>query len=96
MRLFIIVFYLLLLLLGVSFAALNASSVQINLYVKTINLPISVLMAITLGIGLLIGFFISLMRYWKLKLELAKMKNQLRLHEKEIKNLRDIPLKNQH
>lgn len=96
MRLLMILFYLLLILVGVSFAALNASSVEVNFYVTTMTMPISILMTIMLGIGILIGFLIFLLRYWRLKRELAKIRNQLRLTEKEIKNLRDIPLKDQH
>lgn len=96
MRLVMVFVYLLLILLGVAFAALNASSVTINLYVTTITLPVSVLMICMLGLGLLGGFLLFLSKYWRLKFEHAKVKNQLKLTEKEIKNLRDIPLKDQH
>ena len=96
MRLLMMLFYLVLILLGVSFAALNASSVQVNFYFKTLTMPISVLMTIMLGVGLLIGFLIFLYRYWRLKVDYLKIKNQLKLTEKEIKNLRAIPLKDQH
>ena len=96
MRLFMMLFYLLLILLGVSFAALNASSVQVNFYFKTLTMPISVLMTIMLGVGLLLGFLLFLYRYWHLKVKFLKVKSQLKMTEKEIKNLRAIPLKDQH
>lgn len=96
MRLFMILIYLLLVLLGVSFAALNANSVPVNLYFKTLNMPISVLMTLMLGVGLLIGFLIFIGRYWRLKIDYMRIKNHLKITEKEIKNLRDIPLKDQH
>ena len=96
MRLLMLLIYLVLILLGVSFAALNASPVAVNLYFRTINMPISVLMTIMLGIGLLVGFLLFLYRYWRLKVDYLKLRNQLKLTEKEIKNLRAIPLKNQH
>ncbi|KTC78324.1 lipopolysaccharide assembly protein LapA domain-containing protein [Legionella brunensis] len=96
MRLFMMVFYLLLILLGVTFAALNASSVQVNFYFTKLTMPISVLMTIMLGIGLLLGFLLFLYRYWRLKVEYLKLKNQFKLTEKEIKNLRSIPLQDQH
>ena len=91
-----ILFYLILILLGVSFATLNASSVEVNFYFKTLSMPISVLMTMMLGIGLFIGFFFFLFRYWRLKVDYLKLKNQFKLFEKEIKNLRSIPLKDQH
>lgn len=96
MRIVMTIFYLLLIIVGVSFAALNAMSVQVNFYFTTLKMPISVLMILMLGVGILLGFFLFLCRYWRLKGEHRKIKNQLRLTEKEIKNLRAIPLQDQH
>ncbi len=96
MRIIMTLFYLVLILIGVSFAALNAQSVQVNLYFTTLNMPISVLMTVMLGVGMILGFFVFLRRYLRFKAEHRRIKNQLRLTEKEIKNLRAIPLKDQH
>ena len=96
MRILMLVTYIVLIIIGVSFAALNASSVQVNFYFKTVSMPISVLMTIMLGVGILIGFILFIGRYWRLKSECRKMKSQLKLTEKEIKNLRSIPLQDQH
>ena len=96
MRLLIMLFYLLLILLGVSFAALNANSVQVNFYFTTVTMPISVLMTIMLGVGLVLGFLLFLFRYWRLKIDYSKIRSQLKMTEKEIKNLRAIPLQDQH
>lgn len=94
MRLFMLIFYLLIILIGVSFAALNASSVKVNFYFTTLTMPISVLMTIMFGIGLFLGFLLFLYRYWRLKVKYSKLKAQLKLTEREIKNLRSIPLQN--
>lgn len=96
MRILMIFFYLLLIVLGVSFAALNAGSAVVDLYVKTITLPVSVIIVISFGLGLLLGFFMSLLRRFRLKIEATKLKSHLKLCEQEIKNLRDIPLKDTH
>lgn len=96
MRFLTIMFYLVIILLGVSFAALNANSVEINLYITTLTMPVAVIMTMMLGIGICVGVLLSLIRYWRLKIEFAKVKSQLKLCEKEVKNLRDIPLKDQH
>ncbi len=96
MRIVMIIFYLLLILVGVSFAALNADSVQVNFYFKTVNMPISVLITIVLGMGVILGFILFLGKYWRLKSEFRSIKNKLRLTEKEIRNLRAIPLQDQH
>ncbi|SPX61167.1 Protein of uncharacterised function (DUF1049) [Legionella feeleii] len=72
MRLLMMIFYLVLILLGVSFAALNASSVQVNFYFKVLTMPISVLMTVMLGVGAILGFLLFLCRYWRLKVEYLK------------------------
>lgn len=92
MRIIMLIAYIVLIIIGVSFAALNAASVQVNLYFKVVTMPISVLMTIMLGVGILIGFLLFIFRYWSLKVECRKMRSQLKLTEKEIKNLRSIPL----
>lgn len=92
MRFLMLFIYLALILFGVTFAVLNASMVEVNVYVKTLQWPMSLLLAVTLGIGMLIGFFLFTYRYWRLQLAYHKLKTQLRLTEKEIRNLRAIPL----
>lgn len=96
MRIVAILFYLILVLFGVSFALLNATSVHLNFYVITLNMPLAVLMVMMLTIGVMLGFLLFLGKYWRLKAEHRKIKNQLKLTETEIKNLRSIPLQNQH
>jgi len=96
MRLIMMIFYLLIMLFGVAFAALNAGSVQLNLYFKMFTMPISILMLATLALGVMLGCFAFLTRYCSLKVRHRKLKHQLELTEREIKNLRAIPLKDQH
>ena len=92
MRIVMSIFYLLLIIFGVSFAGLNSSSVPVNVYFATFHVPISVLIVLTLTLGVVIGFILFLSRYWRLKAEHRRIKNQLKLTEKEIRNLRAIPL----
>lgn len=95
MRVLMIIFYIILILFGVTFAALNAASVQVNFYLTTLKMPISVLMILMLGVGICLGAMLMLSRYWRLKSEHRKIKNQLKLTEREIKNLRTIPLRSE-
>lgn len=96
MRIIMTIFYLLLILVGISFAGLNAQPVHVNLYFTVLNSPVSVLILLMLSLGMLFGFLLSLCRYWRLKAECRKIKNQLKLTEKEIRNLRAIPLQDPH
>lgn len=92
MRIIMSAFYVILILIGISFAGLNAASVKINIYFATFQIPVSLLMVLMLAIGVLIGLLLFLSRYLNLKAEHRRIKNQLKLTEKEIKNLRAIPL----
>jgi putative membrane protein len=92
MRIFTTLLYLLLILAGVSFAALNASSIEVNFYLSTVKLPIAVFMILMLGLGMFVGFFIYSIRYWRVKSECRRLRNQLKITEQEIKNLRTIPV----
>lgn len=92
MRIIMTILYVLLILVGISFAGLNASSVQINAYFATLTMPVSVLIIFVFGMGVLFGFILFFSRYWRLKSEHRKLKNQLKMTEKEIRNLRAIPL----
>lgn len=96
MRIIMTIFYLLLVFVGISFAGLNAQTAHVNFYFTSLNIPVSVLIILMLGIGILFGLLLFLWRYWRLKTECRKIKNQLKLTEKEIKNLRSIPLQDQH
>lgn len=96
MRIITILIYLIFIILGVSFAALNAANTQVNFYFKTIDMPVAVLVAIAVGIGILVGCFLFVFKYWRIKLELYRVNHKLKLTETEIKNLRSIPLHNQH
>jgi putative membrane protein len=96
MRFMMMIVYLALIILGVSFAALNAGSVQVNFYFTTFTMPISVLIILVLGIGIIIGLILFMVKFWRLKADYRKLKNQHKLTEKEINNLRCIPLQDQH
>jgi putative membrane protein len=95
MRIVMVIFYLLIIIIGVSFAALNATSISVNFYFTTWVLPTSVLIIISLGIGVLLGILFFLAKYLRLKSAYRRLKGQLKLTEKEIINLRAIPLQNQ-
>lgn len=96
MRVISYLFMLFLILLGVTFACLNAEPVLINFYVGTGKVPLSMLLVFALifgvGLGLLAGFIL----YLKLKSKNARLRQRLNLAEKEVSNLRSIPVKNRH
>ena len=91
-----IIIYSIMVLFAVGFAALNASSSDVNLYFTTLSMPIALLMMGCCLFGFLIGILFFIGRYLRLKAEVHRLKSQLKMTEKEIKNLRAIPLQDQH
>lgn len=96
MRFFWIFLYFILVLFGIAFSVLNAAKVQVNFYFSVFDLRLSVLMIIVFSLGLILGCCLFLCRYWRLKFAFSKLTHRLQLTETEIKNLRNIPLKNEH
>ncbi len=93
MKLFKLIFFILVAVLGVSFAVLNASFVEINLYIGIYKLHLSLLLVFTLGIGILVGFLVMSGSFLRLKAENFKIKNKIKWAEKEVSNLRSLPIK---
>ena len=93
MKLFKLIFILCIALLGVSFSVLNASKVTINLYIGTYDIYLSLLLALTLGLGILIGFIAMFSSVIRLKTENYRIKHKAKLAEEEISNLRALPIK---
>lgn len=96
MRIFSYLFILLLVLLGVTFATLNADLVIIHYYFGTSKVPLSLLLVFALLIGVMMGLMVSLIMYIKLKGRNLRLRQKLSLAEEEISNLRTIPVKDQH
>ena len=96
MRIFTVFLYLLLIIFGVSFAALNSGTFTVNLYVTEFTTEASIALLSAFGIGVIVGLCLCVNKIIKLKCELRTKRNQLRIMEKELNNLRVMPLKDQH
>lgn len=91
MRILTYIFFLLIALLGMTFAYLNANNVSINYYLNTKSIPLSLLLAISLALGMTIGLFITLLTYVRLKGENIRLQRKLKLIDKELTELRNLP-----
>ncbi len=87
---------LIIILVGVSFAVLNAEPVVISYFFGSRKIQLSLLLVLTLGCGALIGLFICLFPYLNLKRKNTKLRKRVQVAEKEVENLRAIPLKDEH
>ncbi len=92
MRIISYLIILLIIIFGVTFATLNSSQVTVNYYVAQSSLPLSLLLALVFSGGCLVGILVCLWLLLKAKMKNRRLRQRLSLAEKEIANLRAIPL----
>lgn len=92
MRVITYLIVLLIILFGMTFATLNSDSVTVNYYIGEHTLPLSLLLVITFSLGCLFAMTIGFYLLLKTKLEIHRLSQRLHLAEKEIENLRAIPI----
>jgi len=95
-RIVIFVLLLLVTLLGLSFALMNAESVQLNYYFGTLQAPLSLVVVLAIIIGAGLGVLASLGIVVRQKRELAKLHKSAKIAKEEVSNLRSLPLKDTH
>lgn len=96
MRLINFILLISVVLLGITFACLNAESVTINYYFKQSTLPLSLLLVFDFGMGMVLGLLVSMVNLFKMKSENYRLKSKISLVEKEVENLRAIPIQDRH
>lgn len=89
MRIF---FLLIIVIFGMTFATLNSESVTINYYFSESTLPLSLLLVLVFSLGCLIGMIVGFWLLIKSKRANYQLNRRLTLANKEIENLRAIPL----
>lgn len=92
MRIISYIFLFIILLFGMTFAALNSESVTVNYYLGQSSLPLSLLLVLVFAAGCLIGMIVGIWLLIKSKMINYRIRQKLALAEKEIENLRAIPL----
>jgi len=90
------VLLLALIILGMSFAILNSGTVVINYYLGHRSFPLSLVLVFTFSGGALLGILIGGWLVVKIKVKNYRLRQRLKLAEKEIENLRAIPLQDAH
>ncbi len=96
MRYLFYIFWILVILIGITFAALNPQRITLNYYLdtKSVHLPLMVLT--TLVIGAVLGVIAMLPVLLKTKSVTRRYKHRVKQVEQEVQNLRNIPIKDSH
>jgi len=89
-------FILLIAVSGIVFASLNPDPVEVNYILGSIHLPLSVLIVIAVGIGLIVGLLFSIGVYLKLQRHIFQLNGKIKMAQQEVDNLRALPIKDTH
>lgn len=79
-----------------TFAALNHQEVTISYYLGQRVMPLSFLLVLSFAVGCILGLVIGFWMLFKLKFKNYRLQQQLKVVEKEVENLRAIPLQDRH
>jgi len=93
MRIFSYIFLLLIMLLGITFSTLNAIQVPFSYYFGNKQISLALLLVGAFGVGIFVGVIAILFSIVKLKRDNYRLKSRLGIVEKELENLRSLPLK---
>jgi putative membrane protein len=78
---------------SIVFAVLNSHLVDINYYLGETQAPLSLVLAMTLMLGVVVGISPCVNIIVKIKRENARLNKRIKLTEEEVVNLRNIPIK---
>jgi uncharacterized integral membrane protein len=87
------VFILLAAVAAVVFTALNPGDVTVNLYFRQVTLPFSLVVVASMFFGVLLGMLAGGVVALGRRRALRRLRKQLALDEKELSNLRKLPLR---
>ena len=95
-RIFYIAAVIITLVIGAVFSARNASMVKMDFIITTVDTNLSLAIIISLIIGAGLGVLASLVWLISAKRECQRMKKKSEISQKELTNLRAIPIKDEH
>ena len=87
---------LLIILFGLSFSLLNATRVDVDYYFGTVGMPLSLALVAALIVGAVLGVLSALGVVLGKQRELYRLRKRVRNSEKELSELRRLPLKDNH
>ncbi|MDT8388535.1 MAG: LapA family protein [Thiogranum sp.] len=82
-----------LIVLGLSFAVLNAQLVSLNYYLGYQEIPLSMIVVLSLAAGAVIGVLVSMGMILRLKARVAHLRRELRRAEQAAEQTQILPAK---
>ena len=94
-RIIKLVLILLVTIVAVTFTLLNSQPVKLDFYIGSFDTDLVVVILICLVLGSALGITAVLGKLISFKQELLRKDRKIRLTEKEVENLRSLPLKDE-
>ena len=94
-RYFLIFIAVLICILGLSFHLKNDQLVSLNYYLGSFEYYFSVYILVSIIIGVMLGIILTLPKLLLLKQENKKLLRQIDIKDKEVNNLRTLPIKDE-
>ena len=85
--------FIIVLIAGLVFFLKNSQELEFNYAIGTISLPLSLLILLVLLAGVILGWLSMLPLLLRQRRRIGKLEKQARLVEKEVNNLRVMPVK---
>lgn len=95
-RIIFLIILLILAIFAISFTLLNTQSVSLNYYFIRLDTDLMWVILFSVCLGAALGIASTISMVFRLKHELSKKKKEVKLVEKEVANLRALPLKDKH
>ena len=92
-RLFGFISLIIVVVFGLSFAVLNAEPVSLNYYFGYRDIPLSMVVVLSLAVGAVIGVLVSVGMILRLKQQLGSLRRKLLAAEKQVGPLHILPAK---
>ena len=83
-------------LFTVTFTLLNSQPVKVNYYFGSYEIDLLIVVVICLLLGAFLGILAVLGKVFSLKQEVSRKEKKIKVTEKELENLRSLPLKDEH
>ena len=94
LRIIRLVLLVLVAVLGLAFAVLNAGQVELNYSLGVWQAPLSLILVLAFTLGAMFGVIACLGMLFAAKREHRRLRKVLKLSEQEVTNLRNIPIRN--
>jgi putative membrane protein len=78
---------------GLALAVLNAAAVEFKYYLGSFSMPLALLLALTLLVGVTLGGLATVGIVLRQRRENGRLRKRMSLIEAEVKNLREMPIK---